>query len=64
MLTVTSLLSILLFTFHIADDSVRGFEQGGAMRGLAIVLAVIVMAMLVTARPAARPNPLAALRQE
>jgi hypothetical protein len=29
MLTITSLLSILFATFHIADDVVRGFEPGG-----------------------------------
>ena len=29
MLTITSLLSILFMTFHIADDVVRGFEPGG-----------------------------------
>jgi hypothetical protein len=28
-LVVTSLLSIILFTFHLADDIVRGFEPGG-----------------------------------
>ena len=28
MLTIASLLSILLFTFHITDDIVRGFEKG------------------------------------
>ncbi|HEY0153430.1 MAG TPA: hypothetical protein VGB92_15590 [Longimicrobium sp.] len=28
MLTVSCLLSILLFTFHLADDIVRGFEEG------------------------------------
>jgi hypothetical protein len=28
-LTITSLLSILLFTFHLSDDIVRGFEPGG-----------------------------------
>lgn len=27
-LTITSLLSILFFTFHLADDIVRGFEPG------------------------------------
>jgi hypothetical protein len=27
-LTITSLLSILLFTFHLSDDIVRGFEPG------------------------------------
>ena len=29
MLTIASLLSILFFTFHLADDIVRGFEKGG-----------------------------------
>jgi hypothetical protein len=29
MLTITSLLSILLFTFHLADDIFRGIEPGG-----------------------------------
>jgi len=28
-LTITSLLSILFFTFHLSDDIVRGFEPGG-----------------------------------
>jgi hypothetical protein len=28
-LAVTSLLSILLLTFHLADDIARGFEKGG-----------------------------------
>ena len=28
MLTVASLLSILFFTFHLADDIIRGFEPG------------------------------------
>jgi hypothetical protein len=28
LLTIASLLSILLFTFHLADDIVRGFEPG------------------------------------
>jgi hypothetical protein len=28
-LTIASLLSILLFTFHLADDIVRGYERGG-----------------------------------
>lgn len=28
-LTITSLLSILLFSFHLCDDIVRGFEPGG-----------------------------------
>lgn len=29
MLTITSLLSILLMTFHLSDDIVRGMEPGG-----------------------------------
>jgi len=29
LLTITSLLSILFFTFHLTDDIVRGFEPGG-----------------------------------
>jgi hypothetical protein len=29
LLTTASLLSILLFTFHLSDDIVRGFEPGG-----------------------------------
>jgi hypothetical protein len=29
LLTITSLLSILFTTFHVADDIVRGFEPGG-----------------------------------
>jgi hypothetical protein len=29
LLTISSLLSILFFMFHIADDIVRGFEKGG-----------------------------------
>jgi len=29
MLTITSLLSILFFTFHLTDDIVRGIEPGG-----------------------------------
>lgn len=29
LLTITSLLSMLLFTFHLTDDIVRGLEPGG-----------------------------------
>jgi hypothetical protein len=38
-LTITSLLSILLVTCHMADDIVRGFEPGGfkAVNGILIV---------------------------
>jgi len=39
-LTITSLLSILLCTFHLADDIVRGFERGGVsnLTGVPIVV--------------------------
>ena len=30
MLAITSLISILLFSLHVADDIVRGFEKGNA----------------------------------
>lgn len=40
LLTVTSLLSILLFTVHVADDIVRGFERGGPWNLSAIVIFV------------------------
>lgn len=41
MLTIASLLSILLFTFHLADDIVRGFEPGG-FKTLSGILTVVV----------------------
>ena len=41
MLTITSLLSILFFTFHFADDIVRGFEPGG-FKNLRGVLTLVV----------------------
>lgn len=40
-LTITSLLSILLFTFHMTDDVVRGFEPGGFKNVNAILIAVV-----------------------
>ena len=47
-LTVSSLLSLLLFSFHIADDIVRGFEEGnmsnaGAFPIFLLWLVAIVM---------------------
>jgi hypothetical protein len=36
MLTIAVLLSILLFTLHVADDIVRGFEEGGVWNLTAI----------------------------
>jgi hypothetical protein len=41
MLTITSLLSILFFTFHFAGDIVRGFEPGG-FKNLRAVLTLVV----------------------
>src|SRR4051812_7006958 len=40
-LTITSLLSILLLTFHLSDDIVRGFEPGG-FRHISGILIVVV----------------------
>lgn len=40
-LTITSLLSILLLTFHLSDDIVRGFEPGGP-RNISGVLMLVV----------------------
>ena len=41
MLTIASLLSILFFTFHLADDIVRGFEEGGAYNLTAVPIFVV-----------------------
>ena len=41
-LTIMSLLSILLFTFHLTDDIVRGFEPGG-FKHLSGVLTLVVL---------------------
>jgi hypothetical protein len=40
-LTITSLLSILLMSFHIADDVVRGFEPGG-LKNIQTILTIFV----------------------
>jgi len=40
-LTITSLLSILLMSFHIADDVVRGFEPGG-FKNIQTILTIFV----------------------
>ena len=42
-LTVTSLLSILFFTFHVADDIVRGIEKGGVGNLTAIPIFTVWM---------------------
>ena len=41
MLTITSLLSILFMTFHLADDIVRGFEKGVVSNLTAVPILVI-----------------------
>ena len=41
MLTITSLLSILLFTFHLTDDIIRGFEKGGVSNLTAVPIFVV-----------------------
>ena len=40
MLTIASLLSILLMTFHLTDDIVRGFEPGGVKNLIAVLTLV------------------------
>jgi hypothetical protein len=42
MLTIASLLSILLFTLHLADDIVRGMEPGGLSNLIGGVLISVV----------------------
>jgi len=40
-LTITSLLLILLLTFHLADDIVRGYEKGGLSNLTAVPIVVV-----------------------
>jgi hypothetical protein len=40
-LTIASLLSILFFTFHLADDIVRGMETGGVSNLTAVPIFVV-----------------------
>jgi hypothetical protein len=40
-LTITSLLSILFLTFHLADEIARGMERGGLNMLIAIVVLVV-----------------------
>ncbi len=42
MLTISSLLLVLFFTFHLADDIVRGFEPGGLSNLVGGVLISVV----------------------
>ena len=41
LLTITSLLSILLATFHLSDDIARGFEPGGFRQMTGIIIMVV-----------------------
>ena len=41
LLTITSLLSILLMTFHLSDDIVRGFEPGGVRNVTGVLMLVV-----------------------
>jgi hypothetical protein len=41
MLTIASLLSILLLTFHLSGDIVRGMEKGGASNLIAMPILVV-----------------------
>jgi len=43
MLTTTSLISLLLLTFHLADDIVRGFEPGQVGNLVALPICVVWM---------------------
>jgi hypothetical protein len=51
MLTITSLLSVLLFTFHLTDDIVRGVEPGGLSNlvGGTLIMVVWLYGALVLA---------------
>ena len=54
LLTVTSLVAILLFTFHFADDIVRGLEQGDLFdyTGILIVAAWLYATLALNERRA------------
>ena len=41
MLTIMSLLSILLMTFHLADDIHRGFASGGVVNMIGVLILVV-----------------------
>jgi len=51
-LTITSLLSIILFSFHWADDIVRGFAPGGVtgLGGIAILVTWLCGTLLLSHR--------------
>ena len=41
LLTVSSLVTLILLTFHLADDIVRGFEKGGVSNLTAVPICVV-----------------------
>ena len=41
MLTIASLLSVLLLTFHLSDDIIRGMEKGGTSNLVAVPILVV-----------------------
>jgi hypothetical protein len=43
LLTITALLSILLMTFHLTDDIVRGMEPGGLSSLTAVPILVVLL---------------------
>lgn len=51
-LTIASLLSVLLFSLHIADDIVRGFEKGGLsnLNAIPLMAAWLCGALLLAGR--------------
>lgn len=56
MLRVASLISVLLFTIHMADDIVRGFSPGGLGNMFGILLFVVLLSgpLLLAGRLAGR----------
>jgi len=52
LLTVTSLLTVLLLSFHLSDDVVRGFEPGGPLNlvGIFIMVVWLVGVLLLNGR--------------
>lgn len=64
-LTITSLLAIVLMTFHLTDDVVRGFEPGGLKNLIGVLILVVwLYATLVLAgqRSGRHPPPRVVLR--
>ena len=52
LLTITSLLSLLLFTFHMSEDVVRGMEPGGYknLAGVAIMVVWLFGTLVLAGR--------------